>query len=83
MPNPWRWGVGGSRESLKRVETFAGWTIRAPVRVTIEEIFILMLQALGRQRVEGSHSAFISFCLKSRIPSGSNCLALFLVPRSE
>ncbi|KAF8964808.1 exocyst complex component Sec10-domain-containing protein [Flammula alnicola] len=45
--------IHADRESLKRVETFAGYPghYGHRVRDTIEELFILMLQALGDQHV--------------------------------
>ncbi|KAF8169818.1 f-box protein pof6 [Pholiota molesta] len=49
--------IHADRESLKRVETFAGYPghYGHRVRDTIEELFILMLQALGDQH-PGEHS---------------------------
>lgn len=45
--------IHADRESLKRVETFAGYPghYGHRVRDTIEEIFILLLQALGERHV--------------------------------
>jgi len=45
--------IHADRESLKRVETFSGYPghYGHRVRDTIEEIFILMLQALGERHV--------------------------------
>lgn len=50
--------IHADRESLKRVETFAGYPghYGHRVRDTIEEIFILLLQALGERHVaKGFH----------------------------
>lgn len=45
--------IHADRESLKRVETFAGYPghYGHRVRDTIEELFILMLEALGKRHV--------------------------------
>lgn len=45
--------IHASRDSLKRVETFAGYPghYGQRVRDTIEEIFILMLQALNERHI--------------------------------
>ena len=45
--------IHADRESLKRVETFAGYPghYGHRVRDTIEEIFILMLQAVGEKHI--------------------------------
>lgn len=45
--------IHADREALKRVETFAGYpgTYGHRVRDTIEEIFILLLQAMGERHV--------------------------------
>lgn len=60
------------RESLKRVETFAGYPghYGHRVRDTIEELFILMLQALG----EGHLSTGFAQCVGgfTRSVSGAN-----------
>ncbi|TFK34682.1 f-box protein pof6 [Crucibulum laeve] len=50
--------IHADRESLKRVETFAGYPghYGHRVRDTIEEIFILMLQALGERHVSKGFS---------------------------
>jgi recyclin-1 len=50
--------IHADRESLKRVETFAGYPghYGHRVRDTIEELFILMLQALGDQHVSKGFS---------------------------
>ena len=54
--------IHADRESLKRVETFAGYPghYGHRVRDTIEEIFILMLQALGDQHVSKGFSQCVS-----------------------
>lgn len=46
--------IHADRESLKRVETFAGYpgTYGHRVRDTIEEIFILFLQAMGERHIQ-------------------------------
>ena len=45
--------IQADREALKRVETFSGYPghYGHRVRDTIEEIFILMLQALGERHI--------------------------------
>lgn len=45
--------IHADRESLKRVETFAAYpgTYGHRVRDTIEEIFILLLQAMGERHI--------------------------------
>jgi len=50
--------IHADRESLKRVETFAGYPghYGHRVRDTVEELFILMLQALGDQHVSKGFS---------------------------
>ncbi|OSC99757.1 hypothetical protein PYCCODRAFT_1372367 [Trametes coccinea BRFM310] len=46
--------IHADRESLKRVETFSGYpgTYGHRVRDTIEEIFVLLLQALGERHIK-------------------------------
>ncbi|KAG8956932.1 F-box protein: endocytic membrane traffic, recycling ReCYcling 1 [Tulasnella sp. 419] len=53
MLNPQRWGGGNDRESLKRTETFQHYPghYGHKVRETIEELFILMLQAIGERHI--------------------------------
>jgi len=50
--------IHADRESLKRVETFAGYPghYGHRVRDTIEEIFILMLQTIGERHVSKGFS---------------------------
>lgn len=50
--------IHADRESLKRVETFAGYPghYGHRVRDTIEEIFILMLQTLSERHVSTGFS---------------------------
>jgi len=58
--------IHADRESLKRVETFAGYPghYGHRVRDTIEEIFILMLHALGDRHVSrGFAQCVIMFIL--------------------
>lgn len=46
--------IHADRESLKRAETFSGYpgTYGHRVRDTIEEIFVLVLQALGERHIK-------------------------------
>lgn len=55
--------IHADRESLKRVETFAGYPghYGHRVRDTIEELFILMLQALGDQHVSRGFAKWVHF----------------------
>lgn len=55
--------IHADRESLKRVETFAGYPghYGHRVRDTIEELFILMLQALGDQHVSKGFAKYVHF----------------------
>jgi recyclin-1 len=53
--------IHADRESLKRVETFAGYPghYGHRVRDTIEEIFILMLQALGEGHLSKGFAQYV------------------------
>jgi recyclin-1 len=51
------------RESLKRCETFAGYPghYGHRVRDTIEEIFVLLLQAMGERHLEPGFRMLVSY----------------------
>ena len=55
--------IHADRESLKRVETFAGYPGHYGHRVhdTIEEIFILMLQTVGEKHISKGFAMSVSF----------------------
>ena len=55
--------IHADRESLKRVETFAGYPGHYGHRVhdTIEEIFILMLQTVGERHISKGFAMSVSF----------------------
>ncbi len=54
--------IHADREGLKRVETFAGYPghYGHRVRDTIEEVFILLLQALGERHVSKGFGAYVN-----------------------
>lgn len=60
-----------SRESLKRLETFTGYPDRVGDRVrdTIEEVFILMLQALNDKHIKEGFSRYAPFYCSLFLPS--------------
>lgn len=53
--------IHASRDALKRVETFAGYpgTYGHRVRETIEEVFILLLQAIGERHINPGFERYI------------------------
>ena len=55
--------IHADRESLKRVETFAGYPGHYGHRVhdTIEEIFILMLQTVGERHISKGFAMLVLF----------------------
>ena len=59
--------IHADRESLKRVETFAGYPGHYGHRVhdTIEEIFILMLQTVGEKHIMKGFAMSVSFQIRS------------------
>ncbi|KAF5392670.1 hypothetical protein D9757_000887 [Collybiopsis confluens] len=62
-----------ARESLKRLETFCGYPNRIGERVrdTIEEVFILMLQALGDGHIKKGFSRWVFMQVQNRTSSSS------------
>ena len=57
--------IHADRESLKRVETFAGYPGHYGHRVqdTIEELFILMLQTVGEKHISKGFALSVSFSI--------------------
>ena len=53
--------IHADRDSLKRAETFSGYpgTYGHRVRDTIEEIFVLMLQALGDRHIKPGFQTYV------------------------
>lgn len=60
--------IHADRDSLKRVETFAGYPGQCGHRVhdTIEEIFVLLLQALGERHVRPGFERYLYLVLSIR-----------------
>ena len=54
--------IHADRESLKRVETFSGYpgSYGHRVRDTIEEIFVLLLQALGERHIKPGFQTYVA-----------------------